>query len=315
MPISQYLVPLFGPLLETMPRGALTLASGVVVLAAAWLIGRAARAGRRFTVIGAWLVGLSADVTACVAFASFVRAGTAATDIDPLTIAGLLTFIVRHWMQLALLCAGGATVAWRTAETRTGTSRPADARMREQFARSEAVGKLGEVLVAAEIEVLGWPCLRNVVLDLGNWMVEVDHLVRAPDGIVVIETKTYSGFVSGAENEIAWTQRTRSGKCISIPNPARQNLVHVRAVVQLIAAPTVSVRGLVVTAGNARFADGIKHIPIPVRELRSVLQNQTAIALFGQGLIDIAWHRLIGEAARSEQTRMAHRLYVRRHDR
>jgi len=140
-------------------------------------------------------------------------------------------------------------------------------------------------------------------------------LVRAPDGIVVIETKTYSGFVSGADNEIVWTQRTRSGKSISIPNPARQNLAHVRAVVQLIAAPAVSVRGLVVTAGNARFADGIKHIPVPVRELRSVLQNQTTIALFGQGLIDTAWNRLISEASHSEDRRMAHRLYVQRHDR
>jgi len=131
----------------------------------------------------------------------------------------------------------------------------------------------------------------------------------------VIETKTYSGFVSGAENEIVWTQRCRGGRTISIQNPARQNLAHVRAVVQLIAAPTVSIRGLVVSAGNARFGDGIKHIPVPVRELRSVLESQTAIALFGQGTIDAAWRRLSTEASHSEARRMAHRRYVRRHDR
>ncbi len=315
MPTRQYLTPLFGPLLETMPRAALVLASGVVALAAAFLLGRAVRAGRRLAVVGTWLLGLAAGVTACVAFASFVHSGTAATDIDPLTIAGLLAFVASHWMQLALLCAGGVVVAWRTAGTAAGAARPGDDRTGERVGRSEALGKLGEALVAAEIEALGWPCLRNVVLDLGNWMVEVDHLVRAPDGIVMIETKTYSGFVSGAENEIVWMQRLRDGRTISIPNPARQNLVHVRAVVQLIAAPTVSVRGLVVSAGNARFADAIKHIPVPVRGLRGVLQSQTAIAIFGQGTIDTAWRRLSTEASHSEARRMAHQRYVRRHDR
>ena len=315
MPTRQELIPLFGPLLETIPRAALVLASGVVALAAASLFGRAVRAGRRLAVIGTWLLGLAADVTACLAFASFVRAGTAATDIDPLTIADLLAFVAGHWMQLVLLCAGGLVVAWRTARPAAGTAYPGDDRTGARTARSEALGKLGEALVASEIEALGWQCLRNVVLDLGGWMVEIDHLVRAPDGIVVIETKTYSGFVSGAENEIVWIQRLRDGRTISIPNPARQNLVHVRAVVQLIAAPTVSVRGLVVSAGNARFANGIKHIPVPVRELRGVLQSQTAIALFGQGTIDTAWRRLSTEASRSEARRMAHQHYVRRHDR
>ena len=220
MPTRQDLIPLLGPLLETMPRATLAHTSAVVALAAAYLFGRAIHAGRRFSLIWTWLLGLAAGVAACVAFASFVHAGTAATDIDPLTVAGLHTFIASRWIQLALLCAGGAAVAWRTAETRAGTSRPGDAPAGEQVARSEAVGRLGEVLVAAEIGALGWPCLRNVVLDLGNWMVEVDHLVRAPYGIVVIETKTYSGFVSGAENEIVWTQRCRGGRTISIPNPA-----------------------------------------------------------------------------------------------
>ena len=40
--------------------------------------------------IGTYLPGLAAGVAACVAFARFVCAGTAATDIGPLTIVGLL---------------------------------------------------------------------------------------------------------------------------------------------------------------------------------------------------------------------------------
>lgn len=168
MPTRQELIPLFGPLLETIPRAAFVLASGVVALAAASLFGRAVRAGRRFAAIGTSLLGLAAGVTACLAFAGFVYAGTDAWGIDPLTIAGLLAFVAGHWIQLMLLCAGGLVVAWRTAGTAAGTACPGDDRTGARTARSEALGKLGEALVASEIEALGWQCLRNVVLDLGG---------------------------------------------------------------------------------------------------------------------------------------------------
>jgi hypothetical protein len=48
--------------------------------------------------IGTCLPGLAAGVAACVAFARFVYAGTAATDIGPLTIVGLLA---RHCRRAA----------------------------------------------------------------------------------------------------------------------------------------------------------------------------------------------------------------------
>jgi hypothetical protein len=83
------------------PRGVGARIS-VVALAAACLFGRAVRAGRRFGVIGTWLRGFAAGDTVCVAFASFVRAGTVATDIYPLIM--------------------------RAAATRVRTSRPGKAR-------------------------------------------------------------------------------------------------------------------------------------------------------------------------------------------
>jgi len=102
-------------------------------------------------VIGTWLLGLAGGIAGSLACASFVRAGNAATDIDPLTVAGLLAFVASHWIQLALLGAAGVEVAWRAA----GAARLGDARMGARAARNETVGKLGEALVAAEIEALG----------------------------------------------------------------------------------------------------------------------------------------------------------------
>jgi hypothetical protein len=63
--------------------------------------------------------------------------------------------------------------------------------------RAQAIGALGEALVGMELHTLEWPVLSNVVIARPGWSAEIDHLVRAPDGIVIIETKTLSGVVWG----------------------------------------------------------------------------------------------------------------------
>jgi len=122
--------------------------------------------------------------------------------------------------------------------------------------RAEAIGSIGEILVRAELRTLGWPTLSNVVLPLGRAAAEIDHLVRAPDGILVIETKTLAGAVDGAPQDQLWSQRTRNG-VHSLQNPLVQNAAHLDAVRAVIANLAMSTRGLVVSAGSARFSPPI----------------------------------------------------------
>jgi hypothetical protein len=61
--------------------------------------------------------------------------------------------------------------------------------------RAEAIG---ESLVAVELRWLGWPCLQIVMLVYDGHLAEIDHLLRAPDSIVIVETKTLSR-LHGAE--------------------------------------------------------------------------------------------------------------------
>ena len=50
--------------------------------------------------------------------------------------------------------------------------------------RAQHVGAAGETLVACELAALGWPMLRNVILNDGGRTVEIDILLRVSDGIV-----------------------------------------------------------------------------------------------------------------------------------
>ena len=106
--------------------------------------------------------------------------------------------------------------------------------------------------------------LYNVILVEGfGRTVEIDHLVRVPDGILVLETKTYAGFIDGGADAPYWTQHLAGGRCTTILNPAIQNFGQMRAVERFVADPFVRVRGFVVSAGTARFADAIAHLPVP----------------------------------------------------
>ncbi len=71
--------------------------------------------------------------------------------------------------------------------------------------RAVGVGALGDALVRAEFEVLGWPMQRNVILGAPGRSIEIDQLARAPGGVIVLGTKTYSGHSTGI-----WDQSVES---------------------------------------------------------------------------------------------------------
>jgi hypothetical protein len=77
---------------------------------------------------------------------------------------------------------------------------------------------------------------------------QIDHLLHAGDGILVIETKTYAGLIIGALDDRQRMQRLDNGECNRLPNPRRQNYGHLKSVIDDLAVPA---RGYVVSAGKA----------------------------------------------------------------
>ena len=93
--------------------------------------------------------------------------------------------------------------------------------------RAAALGALGEALVAGALCDMGWPTLRNVVLHEREASAEIDVLARAPNSIVVLEVKTWSGFIDGTAGAKEWVRVGAGGREASVPNAVRQNVAHV----------------------------------------------------------------------------------------
>ena len=83
------------------------------------------------------------------------------------------------------------------------------------------------------------------------------------------------------------------------------------AVREVIGDEAVCLRGLVVSAGKARFASPIAGCVVPLRDLAQVLRNSVSAPLLEQRAIDAAWWTLAAEAAISGQRRERHVDYVR----
>ena len=58
-------------------------------------------------------------------------------------------------------------------------------------------GAKGEDAVKRELARLGLTALHDVILSDSRGLTQVDHLVLGSDGIFVLETKTYGGFITG----------------------------------------------------------------------------------------------------------------------
>ena len=302
-----------GPLAGTAPRALAVLVSFILVAISVKAAMVAIRYRRPLTFLSTWSTGLLMFVVSSVAFQAFAWGGA-----DLVTLPAMAAFVAAHGVTLAaLLVLGTVTTAGLEFAPAFAPVRPIrQDRSREgqqgaRRSREEVIGSLGEGLVGVELQALGWPFLTNVVLAGRGWSVEVDHIVRAPDSLVIIETKTLSGVVTGQPGGAEWRQRTSGGRMRSFMNPLRQNDAHMTAVRNVIAIGSVALRGLVVSAGHARFDTAIAGCVVPVRDLADVLRGSTATPLFGKAAIDTAWNVLCAEAVRSDERREAHVANVR----
>jgi hypothetical protein len=124
----------------------------------------------------------------------------------------------------------------------------------------------------------------------------------------VLETKRFSGIVTGELDGLTWVQRFKdSPERFELPNPMRQNYRHHRAVENLIADRAVLVRSYVVSAGSATFEDELRDVLIPVADLARVITGDVSVPQHG---LDAAWTKLRTVAAQSPALREAHRSEI-----
>lgn len=165
-------------------------------------------------------------------------------------------------------------------------------------------GRKGEQAVATELKRLGFVALNDVILPCAEGVTQVDHIVRGRQAIIVIETKTYSGMITGRVADASWLQHFSEGSQQLFANPLRQNERHCRAVTAAISGTTAPIINLVVSAGTARFCEVSSTVVVPLDCLGDVLGAPTVAG--DDGLLEEAWRQVCKAAAIGERRRDEH---------
>lgn len=164
-------------------------------------------------------------------------------------------------------------------------------------------------MVAYGVRGLVHDALHDVILPNGQGgLTQIDHLLLTAEGILVVETKSFTERIFGRQKESHWTQ-CFGRKSYKIANPLRQNYGHIQAVKELVGS-AVPIEGVVVIAGSAKFPKGRPEGVVSRHELRRKLRANQA----ERDLLDVwmvAWKRIVSEARTDVATRKEHRAQLR----
>ena len=119
----------------------------------------------------------------------------------------------------------------------------------------EAKGKRGEDSVSEMLNKIaskqGGYIINDVILPNGKGTTQIDHIYFSSAGVVVIETKNYSGRVYGDETSTYWTQVLGYGNVKNkLYNPLKQNDAHVFAISKVLREDVEIVPFVVFVQGN-----------------------------------------------------------------
>ena len=172
------------------------------------------------------------------------------------------------------------------------------------------IGRKGERRVAVAIARLDLLALHDVILPVEDGLTQIDHLVRGPGRVLVIETKTYRGHITGHPADEAWVQHLSDGTTSHLlGNPVWQNRRHCRAVEGVLAGLGVPVSGHVVFAGVATFAADLAGVVVPLAQVGRLFLGGPGRHT-PAGPFDVAWGRLVQAAALHDGRRDEHRASV-----
>lgn len=111
--------------------------------------------------------------------------------------------------------------------------------------------------------------LNDITLEYGDGTTQIDHILLTQNGILVIETKHYSGWLFVNEEHRKWTQVIYKVET-RFQNPILQNRKHVSAVRTLLDfIPEEQVKGLVVFTGDAEFKTEVPENVLKLHQLEN----------------------------------------------
>jgi len=101
---------------------------------------------------------------------------------------------------------------------------------------------------------------------------QIDHILINQSGIIVIETKNYSGVITGAEDKKIWIQHI--GKTSrTFLSPIKQNDYHILQLKKLLSAYDVPYYSIIVFSSQSIFNLNVKSSVIQIDQLKDTISQ------------------------------------------
>ncbi len=122
---------------------------------------------------------------------------------------------------------------------------------------------------------------RNLYIPYRGDTTEIDLIMLHEKGIFVFESKNYSGWIFGSEDQLNWTQSLPGGVKKRFYNPIKQNNTHVKALSKAIGVPAGDMTSFVIFSERCELKDVsysspnlyVLKRPDMLRKLRSILDT------------------------------------------
>lgn len=116
-------------------------------------------------------------------------------------------------------------------------------------------GEIGELEIEGEI-IKNFKDINHVFKHIkvpksNGKITEIDLLLLSKKGVIVIESKNFSGSIYGSENDYKWTQFFNKNSKFFFYNPIKQNQNHIDALKEFLRTPTnLNIYKSVIVFGN-----------------------------------------------------------------
>ena len=118
-------------------------------------------------------------------------------------------------------------------------------------------GEYGEYLSESSVsseKIEGYKrILHNIYIPTKNGTTEIDVLLIHEKGIFVIESKNYSGWIYGEENNDMWVHTFPNGEKFSFYNPIKQNEAHCAALSSFLNIQRNEIYSYIVFSDDCKF--------------------------------------------------------------
>lgn len=129
------------------------------------------------------------------------------------------------------------------------------------------LGETGENIIEYDLINLHFykKILRNLYIPYNGKTSEIDLVMLTEFGIYVIESKNYSGWIFGSENNKYWTVTYNSNTKERLYNPIWQNIGHINALTNYLQITDNGINSLIIFGRDAE----LKKVPqnIPTRQI------------------------------------------------